>query len=200
MNVIFAQCYFCLAKEKFFIDLKHFHFQLFYAHCLSGDLLTEDEINQMFPNLKEILNLHRELNEAFASVKKRDGHVVSAIGDTLLTRVCIMQSLLNFALRSIQCCVGKSVVEAIKMELIIWINYVLFQKLPRFYVPFWLSHILVYFMSKLIGAGSGGARGQLPPWRYFVPPWATFAPPETCILGHFWDKKPFLIRQKPFYF
>ena len=41
----------------------------------------------MFPNLIEILNLHRELNTAFMKLKEQDGYVVKAIGDTLLSRV-----------------------------------------------------------------------------------------------------------------
>ena len=52
----------------------------------------------MFPNLKEILNLHRELNKTLTDLKERDGHVVKTIGDSLLLRV-----FLNFFSIEIVC-------------------------------------------------------------------------------------------------
>jgi len=50
-----------------------------------------------------------------------------------------------------------------------------------------------------IGAGSRGAGGQLPLWRYFGPPWATFAP-LSLVSWAIFGKKTLLIRRKPFFF
>lgn len=61
--------------------------QLFYDRFLSEDIMSVEERQVLFPNLIEILNLHRELNQALIDMKKRDGHVVKEIGDILLNRV-----------------------------------------------------------------------------------------------------------------
>jgi len=44
----------------------------------------------------------------------------------------------------------------------------------------------------------GGAAA--PPGDILAPPWVTFAPPETCILGHFCNKKMIVIPSKTFFF
>ena len=60
---------------------------MFYDRLISEDILTNEERQSWFPNLIEILNLHRDLNQALMAVKERDGHVVKEIGDILLSRV-----------------------------------------------------------------------------------------------------------------
>lgn len=60
---------------------------MFYEPLHIENMLTKEELNQAFPNLFEILKLHRELNKDLQEAKERDGHVVKHIGDILLDRV-----------------------------------------------------------------------------------------------------------------
>ena len=72
-----------------------FMFQLFFEYALNSGILTAEECSQLFPNLKKVLNLHRELHEAFVELKKQDGDVVKLIGDALLSRVRCYSFLLH---------------------------------------------------------------------------------------------------------
>ncbi|XP_076800066.1 uncharacterized protein LOC143445096 isoform X4 [Clavelina lepadiformis] len=60
--------------------------KVFYEPLHIENMLTKEELNQAFPNLFEILKLHRELNKDLQEAKERDGHVVKHIGDILLDR------------------------------------------------------------------------------------------------------------------
>ena len=62
-------------------------FKVFYVPLLSNGFLTQEELHQAFPNLQDILQLHRELKQRLKEVKEKDGYVVQNIGDTLLARV-----------------------------------------------------------------------------------------------------------------
>ena len=66
-----------------------FFFQLFYEPMQKHSLLNEDELKQAFPNLLEILSLHREFKRSLEKLKKESegGYVVKNIGDVLLERV-----------------------------------------------------------------------------------------------------------------
>ncbi|XP_078495394.1 rho guanine nucleotide exchange factor 12-like [Ciona intestinalis] len=60
--------------------------KLFYEPMKTHNLLNDDELYQAFPNLSEVVRLHRELNRSLQEVKTKEGSVVGDLGGLLLKR------------------------------------------------------------------------------------------------------------------
>ncbi|ERL88867.1 hypothetical protein D910_06249 [Dendroctonus ponderosae] len=58
-------------------------YKLFYKKLVSSQILKPDEINLIFPNIKELLDVHTEINKELRRKRKEDP-LVRQIGDTLL--------------------------------------------------------------------------------------------------------------------
>lgn len=58
-------------------------YKLFYKKLVTSQILKPDEINLIFPNIKELLDVHTEINKELRRKRKEDP-LVRQIGDTLL--------------------------------------------------------------------------------------------------------------------
>lgn len=75
-------------SELFLTEASHVRmlkvlYKLFYKRLQSSQMLKPDEINLLFPNIKELLDIHTEINKEMRRIRKEDP-LVRQIGDMLL--------------------------------------------------------------------------------------------------------------------
>ncbi|KAL1517182.1 hypothetical protein ABEB36_000980 [Hypothenemus hampei] len=76
-------------NELFLTEASHLRmlkvlYKLFYKSLQSSQMLKPDELNLIFPNIKELLDVHTEINKEMRRRRKEDP-LVRQIGDLLLT-------------------------------------------------------------------------------------------------------------------
>ncbi|CAG9761205.1 unnamed protein product [Ceutorhynchus assimilis] len=75
-------------NELFLTEASHMRmlkvlYKLFYKSIHSSQLLKPDELNLIFPNIKELLDIHTEINKEMRRIRKEDP-LVRQIGDMLV--------------------------------------------------------------------------------------------------------------------
>lgn len=69
-------------------------YKKFYKTLHSNQILKPDEMNLLFPNIKELLDIHLDINKEMRRIRKEDP-LVRQIGDTLVATFTGKFTLVN---------------------------------------------------------------------------------------------------------